>query len=199
METSLEIKNEKVDHMKLLALQAQNSAQDLAIKTPDDYAFAGDLLVKIKQLGRGITDMFKGVKSREYAVWKASVQQEIDTLKPLEIGEKIIQLKRREFEAIEEKERIKKEAVLQLEAKKQSDAEAIELANLAEQAGDKEEAQMILEEAAQSPPPTIIIPKEIPKTDGLYTTKYYGWRLKNIKDVKPEYFILDKVGICQTF
>jgi len=173
------------------ALAIPDQAKLIVVSDKDSMAMADNTVEAIGALIKEVDGTFKPLADKAFqahrsitAKWK-EVKQPLEDAKTYLVNQvKAYQRKVRE-EAEAEQRRLAEIARKQEEERRL--AEAIE----AEQCGNVEEAQAIIEEEMFVPTP--IVRPDVPKVDGRkYTTKW-SWKVTDINKVPREYLIVDQI------
>jgi hypothetical protein len=187
--------NYEVQEVTTLALSVPDQAKQIAvIKTAEDYIRAGEVLLTIKDIRKKIEATFKPIKQKMDAAKKEVLDQEKAADKPLADAEAWIKPRISAYLAEQEKIRQAEETRLREIARKEEEdrklAEAI--------AAPPEEQAAILDEPVQVAP--IIVPKAVPKVQGISTQKRWTFRITNPALVPREYWSIDekKIGAVVT-
>ena len=146
------------DKMRL-AVALANEVKALVIKTPQDYALAGEKEDAIRVLEKELEADYKEhpviVRAKEIQLLKGDMA---DILKGARIG---VKAKRIAYDEADERKRLEDQRRLQAEAQRNADDDALKAALAAEKSGDKKAAEAIIQQEVVVP--TVIIPKDTPK------------------------------------
>jgi hypothetical protein len=187
------IENTEVKEVTILALSVPDQANAIIINSNEDYARAGQLLLTIKGIRKKIEETFKPIKQKMDAAKKEVLDQEKAADAPLAKAEAIIKPRIAQWNT--EQERIRKEEEDRQRAIAQAAEEERRLqeALLAEQAGNKEEAEAIIETPIQAAP--VVIPKTTPKVAGISFTKQWKFRIVDESKIPRQYLSVDEQKI----
>lgn len=165
------------------------------IESHIDYSALDSYCRGLLNLKKKIVEDFRDAKSAASLAHKAICSQESGHLDAVEQAIKDGKVKLFEWDRTQEKIRQEKEEALRAAARKLADDEALEAAELAAEAGDKEGAASILEEAAQAPAPVVIVPKETPKRQTVIRM-VRQYKIVKPSDIKSEFMTPDtqKIG-----
>lgn len=164
METQIETGTKIITSKEIInsALKIVNDAQNIVIVTVEDYSFSGLMLHEVKDWIKKLDDeekkitrpLLEGIENTR-ALFRVPKQKANDVKNIL--GNRML-------EWAEEQKRKERELQRQLEeeARKRAEEIALQEALEAEVAGEKEEAQKILEEPVYVPPIKIV--SEVPKS-----------------------------------
>jgi hypothetical protein len=170
-------------------------ATSIIVKDNDSYAYAGDMLVTIKKVKKNIEEYFRPLKAAAHAAWKQICNRENEEIEKLTPALKHLDMQMTAYNIEQEKIRKAEEERLRREAEKAEQEARLQAAIEAEKAGQKEEAEAILEEPVFVPPP--IVDKTVPKQAGLAMTT--NWEAKIIDEhlIPRQYLMPDMVKINQ--
>lgn len=111
---------------------------------------------------------------------------------PLKEAESILKQKIADYHQTEEQKRLEAQSQLQIHAQKQEQDHRIQRAMLAEQAGNKEEAEKILNQSRFVP--KVILPKQdLPP--GIQNRTVWKFRITNPEQVPDEYKLINEKAI----
>ena len=176
-----------------LALSVPEQAKQIIIASNDDYVRAGEVLLKIKEIRKKIEATFKPIKQKMDAAKKEVLDQEKAADAPLVEAEGIIKPRIAAWNAEQERIRQAEEARLREEARKQEEERRLQEAILAEQHGQKEEAEAIMETPVQVAP--VVVPKSVPKVAGVNMTKQWKFRITDATKIPRQYLVVDEQKI----
>src|SRR3990167_1914305 len=146
------------DKMRL-AVALANEVKALVIKTPQDYALAGEKEDAIRVLEKELEADYKEhpviVRAKEIQLLKGDMAE---ILKGARIG---VKAKRNAYDEADERKRLEDQRRLQAEAQRNADDDALKAALAAEKSGDKKAAEAIIQQEVVVP--TVIIQKDTPK------------------------------------
>jgi len=193
METNGNTMDQKSIEEKALSYPAQ--AQAVQVVDQVSLTAANDMLVGIKAMQKQVNAVFDPIITRNREAHKEAIYQKEKVGKPLTAAEGIVKKKVGSYLAELERQRQEAERKRQeeAEAKRRAEEERLQKAIEAERNGDKEEAESILDEVAQSenrqedPPPTELSPQ--PKMDGVSYKERWKWEYVN-KGLIPEEFMM---------
>ena len=141
------------------AVALANEVKALVIKTPQDYALAGEKEDAIRVLEKELEADYKEhpviVRAKEIQLLKGDMAE---ILKGARIG---VKAKRIAYDEADERKRLEDQRRLQAEAQRNADDDALKAALAAEKSGDKKAAEAIIQQEVVVP--TVIIPKDTPK------------------------------------
>jgi len=141
------------------AVALANEVKALVIKTPQDYALAGEKEDAIRVLEKELEIEYKAhpaiVEAKILQIQKGDMA---DILKGARIG---VKAKRIAYDEADERKRLEEQRRLQAEAQRKADEDALKAALAAEKSGDKKSAEAIIQQEVIVP--TVIIPKDTTK------------------------------------
>ena len=190
MEETTEIKE-----VTTLALSVPDQARQIQIKSQDDYVRASELILTIKAIRKKITDIFKPIKQKMDAAKQEVLDQEKLVDKPLQEAESLLSPRIIAWNREQERIRQEEEARLREIARKEEEERQLQAAIAAEQSGNKEEAQAIIETPVQATP--VVVPKAVPKVAGMSIRENWKFRITNEKLIPRDYLKVDEVKIGQ--
>jgi hypothetical protein len=176
-----------------LALSVPDQANAIIIKSNEDYARAGQLLITIKGIRKKIEDTFKPIKQKMDAAKKEVLDQEKAADAPLAKAEGIIKPRIAAWNAEQERIRKEEEDRLREIARKEEEERQLQEAILAEQSGNKAEAQAIIEAPVYIPP--VVVPKTVQKLVGVSFTKQWKFRIVDESKIPRDFLKVDEVKI----
>lgn len=181
--------------VKSEALTMPQRAQAISkITTHDEYAQAGSLLVQIKTMRKRIKDVFGPIVEAAFSAHKVAKGKQNEAEAPLDLAEN--HLKRMIGAYNEEQDRIRQEQQRAAEAaaRKAEEDRMLAEAQAAEAAGEKEEAQAIIEQPVQAP--VVIVQSTTPKLEGVSFRENWTFQITDETKIPREYLIVDtkKIG-----
>lgn len=189
------IETSEVKEVTTLALSIPEQARQIVIKTVDDYARAGEIMMTIKAIRKKITETFKPIKQKMDAAKQEVLDQERAADAPLKEAEQLLSPQIIAWNREQERLRQEEENRLREEARKQEEERRLQEAILAEQAGQKEEAEAIMETPVQVAP--VVVPKSVPKVAGMSIRENWKFKITNERLIPREYLKVDEVKIGQ--
>lgn len=171
------------------------TSRALALRVVDTatYTEAGQILVLHKDMSKKIVEYFKPLKAKSYDAWKAICTAENEELGKLQPGMAHLSMEMTAYNQEQEKVRVAEEERLRREALKREEDERLQAAVEAEREGNAAEAKAILEEPIFVPPP--IVPKAVPKVNGLAQRTIWKFKIVNANLIPREYLVADEVKI----
>lgn len=189
------IETTEVKEVTTLALSVPEQAKEIVIKTVDDYARAGEIMMTIKAIRKKITETFKPIKQKMDAAKQEVLDQERAADAPLKEAEQLLSPQIIAWNREQERLRQEEENRLREEARKQEEERRLQEAILAEQSGQKEEAEAIMETPVQVAP--VVVPKSVPKVAGMSIRENWKFKITNERLIPREYLKVDEVKIGQ--
>ena len=173
---------------------ALEKARAIVISTVEDYKIADLEQMGLQKLEKAIVDDFRDPKKKASEAHKAICAQEAKHLESVQEARKLYKQKMSSWQDAQEILRLEEERKLREQARRLEEDRQIAEAELAENAGDKESAQAILEQPVVTPP--VVLPKAVPKSATLIR-KIKKYRVTDPSKVKREFLILDESKIGQ--
>lgn len=189
------IETTEVKEVTTLALSIPEQAKQISIKTVDDYTRAGEIMMTIKAIRKKITETFKPIKQKMDAAKQEVLDQERAADAPLKEAEALLSPQIVAWNREQERLRQEEENRLREEARKQEEERRLQEAILAEQSGQKEEAEAIMETPVQVAP--VVVPKSVPKVAGMSIRENWKFKITNERLIPREYLKVDEVKIGQ--
>ncbi len=189
-----------LDQKKISELQVRGpkiliQAQELEIETADDYDASAGLLNFIATKQAEITNFFEKPAKDAFSVHKFITNLRSVLLSPWQQSETLIKNRRNKYRTDQETIRQKKEQEARELAKAEEDARALDEAKQLVDIGEPEAANLVIERAANAPPPPVIVPSVVPKQPGISVRKVWKYRIKNADLIKDEFWIPDESKI----
>lgn len=174
---------------------AKKVGLEFAVTTPQQYAEAGQWLVRLKNLMKGIEAYFAPQKQALRAAWQEKVDEEKQVLAPLEKSERDLKAKLLAYDREEERkrreleEKLRREAEEEARKKREVEAKAREAqAKRLEKKGNVEAAADLraapLPPAA--PPPPVHVASSTPKVAGIRRVKTWRARIVDASKIPVE-------------
>jgi hypothetical protein len=189
------IETTEVKEVTTMALSVPEQARQISIKTMDDYIRAGEIMLTIKAIRKKITETFKPIKQKMDAAKQEVLDQERAADAPLKEAEALLSPQIIAWNREQERLRQEEENRLREEARKQEEERRLQEAILAEQSGQKEEAEAIMETPVQVAP--VVVPKSVPKVAGMSIRENWKFKITNERLIPREYLKVDEVKIGQ--
>jgi hypothetical protein len=175
------------------ALTVPEQAKAIIIITNEDYTRAGEILLTIKDIRKEIDATFDPIIKKAHEAHKEAVAQKKKIDAPLIEAEGIIKPRISDYLAEQERIRRAEENRLREIARKEEEERQLMEAIAAEQAGETEEAAAIINEPVYVAP--VVVPKSVPKIQGVSTQKRWTFRVVDPSKVPREYLAVDEQKI----
>ena len=184
------------------ALTVPEQAKGLMIKSHEDYARAGEMLLVIKDLRKEIDATFDPIIKKAHEAHKEAVAQKKKVDAPLVEAEGIIKPRIAAWNAEQERLRREEEARLREIARKQEEerllmeaiaAEEEAKANGATNEEAAQEAAAIIAEPVYVAP--VVVQKAVPKVSGIAMQQRWKFRIVNAALIPREYMTIDEQKI----
>jgi hypothetical protein len=180
---------EDEDTLKLEALEVSGQVRALSIVSAEEYAVAGNELVRLRQMRKQAQERVDRIKKPAYETYKATLQLEHDVMDRYEEAEVYLDSGMARYRQRERDERLRREAEENRKRREEAEAEQKrKQAELAEQDAKIAEAQgrpEVAEQIRQQPLPLVpvrvqgvVLPKEVPKVKGIIErAPVWKWRV----------------------
>jgi hypothetical protein len=165
-----------------------------AIKTSDEYLWAGKLWKSGKDLLEEINEGYDSLIKKAHELHKDALAKKARYYNPAESAVKAVKKLMSDYDAEQEKIRKAEEDRLRKIAEDEEKERQLQAAVDAEQSGNKEEAEAIIEAPVYVPP--VVVQKTTPKLSGgpVYRT-IWKFRIKNAALIPREYMIPNETMI----
>lgn len=163
------------------------ACEAIAVRTPEEYEAAGEMLVHGKSLLKKIREYFEGLKKPAHDAWKQIVAREKSEIAKIEPGLDALNAAMDTWDAEQLRLRLEEEARL----RRAEEERRLEAAAKLEEAGMKESAKEALaaavdaEETRVAPAPTPV--SVAPKVSGMAVNRY------------PDFEIVDPLAIARDY
>lgn len=179
--------------IKIRAISLPDEARGFQVVDTQSLENAAEFLKTVKALRKEIEDKLGPNRQKAYEVWKALCTFEKECDSPLAQAEEIIKERIAAYmQAQEAKQRIEAERAREAARKRSEDAKLAD-AVCAEQAGQVETAEAILNGPDYAP--LIPMTASTPKIDGLSLRKIWRFRIVNPESVPDVYKVIDEKKI----
>ncbi len=167
----------------------------LSLKVTDNmtYEKAGELLKASSDLKKKIISFFKPLKQSQDKAKKVLLDAEKEEIGKLTPGIDHLNKEMTTWNLEQENIRQAEEDKLSREAEAKAEDEKLAAALEAEESGNSEEAEEIMNETMFIPPPTV--EKSVPKIAGQTMTTTWKWRVKDERKVPREFMMINEVAI----
>lgn len=176
--------------LEVQVLSVPDQAKLITIKTPADYAAAGEFLVRLKGLRKQIDDTFDPIITKAHSAHKEAVAQKKKVEGPLAIGEGHIKGLMTDFRNEAERIRREQEAAARAEATRKAEEEQLAKAEAAEKRGDTAKAEAILNQPLKVVPMPVK-PSETPTVAGVSFRQNWKARVIDETLIPREYLMVD--------
>jgi DNA repair ATPase RecN len=190
MGTAEKLQPEEVSTMALTIIEQGKS---VVIKTSEDYEQAGFVFTTIKSVMKQVDESFDPIIQKAHQAHKEAVAQKKKIYEPLENVSKHVKRVMSDYDAEQERIRKAEESRLQEIARKEEEERKLAEAIAAEQSGDKQEAEAIINEEIYVAP--VVVKKEVPKVQGMSFRTIWKFRIIDEKKIPREYLTPDSVKI----
>lgn len=183
------------DEMEKVVSPVVTQAQGLTVIDKEDYEFACNFLQFIATRKKQVEETFDPIIEKAHAAHKEALNQKKKFMDPLIGADVNVRAKVSQWRNAEERKRQDEERRLQEQAKREADERALQEAAALEASGDKELAQMVIEEAASAPAPVVVLPTMVPKQEGVSARRTWKFRIVNESLIPREFLMVNEVAI----
>jgi hypothetical protein len=170
------------DEVAKLVPAVVSQADRITVIDSEDYEMACSFLTLIATRKKQVGETFDPIVQKAHSTWKEAIAQRDKFLNPLSLAEVNVKNKVTTWRMEEERKRRAEEDRLSAQLKKEADERAIAEAAVLEASGEKELAEMVLQEAASAPPPVVVGMSTVPKQEGI--AKRVTWRFEVVDESK---------------
>lgn len=172
-----------------------SQAQQVSIASSVDYEDACIFLQLIANRKKQVEDAFDPIVKKAHETHKEACAQKKKHMDPLVMAELTVKGKVRSY--VDEQERIRKAEELRIaaEAKVAADAAALVEAEQLAANGDKELADLVLENAANAPAPVTVLASSVPKFAGVSSRSNWTFRIIDEMLIPREYLMVNESAI----
>lgn len=175
--------------------QIVSQAQQLIVTSAEEYEYACTFLQFVAGRKKQVEEVFDPIVTKAYAAHKEAVAQKKKFMDPLVAAESAVKGKVSMFRMEQERIRRAEEQRLADEAKKEADDRALAEAAELEANGEKELADMVLQNAAEAPAPVVVLESPVPRQEGIAKRKNWRYEVIDESKVPREYMIPSDVKI----
>ena len=170
-------------------------AQSITVETGEDYELACMFLQGIAGKKKQVEDVFGPIVRKAHEAHKEACAQMKKFTDPLAVAE--MEVKRKVIVFRDEQERLRRqEEQRQAEiARKEQEQRAIDEAAQLEANGEKELAEIVLQDAASAPAPVAVVPSFVPKSSGISGRVEWDFRVTDETKIPREYLMVNLVAI----
>jgi hypothetical protein len=183
------------DEVAKLVPAVVSQSQQITVGDSEDYEMACSFLTLIATRKKQVGETFDPIVQKAYAAWKEATAQRSKFLDPLDEAEINVKRKVTVWRLESERLRQEKEARDAAIAKKAADDQALQEAEQLIANGEPELADMVLQNAAEAPPPVVVAPSTVPKQEGIAKKTTWKFRITNEALIPREYMSPDQVKI----
>lgn len=158
--------------------QTFSDANRITVKTGEDYEFACAFLQLVATQKKKVNDAYDTIVKKAHEAHKEAVATKKRYMDPLLQAETIVKGKVSFFLVAEERKRLAEQQRLTDIARKQEEERALAEAVELEASGEKELAEMVLQNATEAPAPVVVVESEVPKQTGVSSRTNWKWRFK---------------------
>jgi len=153
-----------------------SQARSLTVDDNDSCEMAHIFLQSVAAKKKQVREVFDPIVTKAHEAHKEACLQRDKFLKPLEAAE--VEVKGKVIQFNQEQERIRrlKEQEESDRLRREAEARAIAEAEQLEASGEKELADIVLQEAAAAPPPTAVVQSTVPRTSGISMREEWDFR-----------------------
>lgn len=185
----------EIGEVKTEAMTVVEEAHFLDITDSESHQKGVELWKNIKEMMKKVDETFKPIIQKAHQAHKEALAQRNNIFDPLDKASRIVKKAISIYDAEQERIRREEEERLREIARKEREEQAIEDAIEAEEMGDTEEAEAILDLPVHTPP--VIVPKTTPKIKGgPVFREIWKFRITDEKKLPLEYLMPDsgKIG-----
>jgi hypothetical protein len=190
--TALKIVPE-VEEVGIKALSVIDQAKALEIINSETYIKAGSFITTIKEMIKEVEDTFTPICEAAFKAHRLAVEKRDYYLNPLKNAQKSIKGLMNSYDLAEEQKRLEEQRKLEEIARRVEEERKLREAIEAEEAGEQEVAEAIMEEAVYVPP--VVLPKETPKVKGISFRTIWDFEIVNASLLPRQYLTPDLVKI----
>ena len=170
-------------------------AQEITVNDADDYEFACTFLQLLAQLKNEVSEGYDSIVKKAHETWQEALGKRKKHMDPLLKAEGDVKLKVGQFRLLEERKRRAEEQRLADIAKKEADERAMaEAAQLAAN-GEKELADIVIQEAVAAPAPVVVLESSVPRQEGISGRVNWDFRITDESQLPREFMSPDPVKI----
>lgn len=161
-------------------------ANSMVITSAETYLDATDFLKTLKGMQKEAETKFEKSIKASYAAWKEICNLKNSIVEPLAEAERL--LKGKAIAYNQEQERIAAAKQARIDAQKRKEQEELlAKAKKAEEKGQTEKAENLMQQAQNMPAP--VVEKAVPKNSGISIKKNWKFRVKDVNAIPREYMI----------
>jgi hypothetical protein len=191
MEAALQLV--ETNEVETRALSVVDQAKSVKVIDAESYVTAGQMYTSIVAMMKEVDDAFDKNIKRWHEGHKGAIADKAKYWNPLDAAKRAVKKALGDYDAEQERIRRAEEARLQEIARKEEEERKLAEAIAAEQSGDKQEAEAIMEEPVYVAP--VVVKKEVPKVEGVVFRTVWKFRIIDEKKIPREYLTPDSVKI----
>lgn len=195
MSESLTIATPDTKHVETQAHEIAAAAKSIQVADAGSYASAGEFLRRVKSARQVLAATFDGAIRKAHEAHKAMLAAKNMHDAPLTEAENLVKRKMSAWSQEQERIRREEEARLRQEALRRAEEERLAQAEALEAQGQQEAAEAILDVPVAAAP--VVVPKSVPKVEGVYETKRWTFEVVNEDLIPREYMMPDTTKIGQ--
>lgn len=173
-------------------------AQEFTIEDASDYEFSLTIAEEAIKRQKAITDFFAASKKLAFDLHRSICKMESDLLQPYMQIERLIKDRRLNWRQAEEQKRLKAEAEQRRIAHAAEQQRLLDEAAALEKEGEKEAAEVVLEQAQTVQAPAVVVQSTVPKQVGSSIRKKHSYRIDDEAMVPREFCSPDPKKIKAT-
>jgi hypothetical protein len=197
------------DEMKLQALEVATQVKALIIQTADDYAIAGNELVRLRTMRKQAQERVNRIKHPAYETYKAALQLEHDVMEPYHQAEQFLdggmatyrQHERQQRLLAEQEENRRRLEAAEAEARRKAEEARAEDLKTAKAQGNLVQVAELLQQPLELTPMPVqraVLPTAVPAVKGIIQRPpEWHWRVKQGAEhlIPREYLVLNEKAI----
>lgn len=178
------------------ALTYPQRAQAIAkIQNAQDYEQAGKLLVTIKGMRKRILDVFGPIVKAAHEAHKIARGKQTEAEAPLDLAEGHLKRLIGDYNAEQDRIRQQQQREAEAAARRAEEERILAEAKAAEDAGDNEAAQAIIEQPVVAP--VVIVQTAAPKLEGVSFRENWTFQITDETKIPREFLVVDAKKIGQ--
>ncbi len=188
---------DQIQEVDAKALSVIEEADAVIITNTLSYVKAGELWTIITKMKKEVDASYDPIISANHLAHKKAINQKAKIFDPLKRAGKYVKSAMEKYDFVQEQIRLKEETRLREIAREEEEERQLAEALEAEQNGEKEEAETILEAPVYVPP--VVVQKTTPKLKGgpVYRTTW-KFRIVDESKIPKEFMTPDLVRIGQS-
>jgi len=176
-------------------LPLPDRAKAITVTDPEELEKAQGVLIAIKKMRVEVDKTFDPIIKKAHEAHKEAIEQKRKYTNPLDAAEKLLKPRISAYllKLEEERREAERRERERLEAQKRAEEEQIQKAIEAEENGDLEEAEKILDQEPVRFDP-VAVPQK-PALSNIHTRKNWKWRVVDPEAIPRKYLKIDEVKI----